>query len=185
MRQIKSRTTIILRINQSRWGAATRSLLGYYKGSWRTHLLRADIIRPSNTIWQSNIIQQLSDIIRQRHHPTSWHPTSDKTDIIRQNWHHPWHNPTRSDDIGWCQCPLLGGSSFMKFVTNCLWVFWVHSYLTSLMISSISSLLNILKLSAGVTVANSTLVELSFSSMTCLRIVRACTHPSFNVIDLW
>jgi len=62
--------------------------------------------------------------------------------------------------------------------------FTVAVHFTSLMNSSISSLLNILKLSAGVMVASSTLVELSFSSITCLRIVRACTHASFNVIDL-
>merc|ERR1712133_89804 len=58
-------------------------------------------------------------------------------------------------------------------------------HFTSLISSSISSFLNILKFSALVTVANSTLVEFSFSSMTCLRIVKACTHASFNVIDLW
>lgn len=55
----------------------------------------------------------------------------------------------------------------------------------SLMMASSSSLLNIWNNLSGVTVAISTLVALSFSSITCFRMVRADLQASFNVMDLW
>ena len=61
--------------------------------------------------------------------------------------------------------------------------FRIHD--SSLMISCSAEPERILKPSSLVMVATSTLVSLSFSSMTCLRMVMEDLMASFRVMDLW
>lgn len=56
-------------------------------------------------------------------------------------------------------------------------------YAISLITSSTSSFENMWNSCPGVIVITSTLVELSFSSITCFRIVRTAFSASFSVID--